>query len=218
VGLPELQHATPAGAAADPNESRLTSLIYSSTVLMRTLRAARDLDAPDWLIGAGVLRDRVWDQLHGLTPPPAARDVDLSFFDRSRLIAGHERQLQRAITERAPDICWEVTNQAALHLWYPHVFGIHLEALTCSADAVALWPETATAVAVRLRHDNTMKVIAPYGLDDLFNLVCRHNPAIVTRDQFHRRVQNKQIAKRWPRVRVVDAADEGPLRSRVPDA
>lgn len=206
------QIAAPA-QASDANEARLASLIYSSTVLMRALRAARDLDAPDWLIGAGLLRDRVWDRLHGFTRP-TGRDVDLGFFDPSRLLAGHERELQRAITRRAPDMSWEVTNQAALHLWYPQVFGIHLEALTCSADAVAMWPETATAVAVRLLHDGSLQVVAPYGLDDLFNLVCRRNPAIVTREQFQRRVQNKQIAKRWPRVRILDASEEdGPFRA-----
>lgn len=81
-----------------------------------------------------------------------------------------------------------------------------------------MWPETATAVAVRLRHDDSLHVVAPYGLDDLFNLVCRRNPAIVTREQFQRRVQNKQIAKRWPRVRVLDAPEENPFRSRVSGA
>jgi hypothetical protein len=212
--LPEPEQIAPEQPVCDAHVSRLRSLVYSSTVLMRALRAARDLDAPDWLIGAGVLRDRVWDHLHGFARP-IGRDLDLGFFDSSRLLAGHERKLQREITQRAPDMCWEVTNQAALHLWYPHVFGIQLQALTCSADAVAMWPETATAVAVRLRHDDSLQVIAPYGLDDLFNLVCRHNPAIVTREQFHRRVQNKQIAKRWPRVRVVDAPEEGPFRSGV---
>jgi uncharacterized protein len=208
AGLPELQQQQAPGV----NESRLSSLVYSSTVLMCALRAARELDAPDWFIGAGLLRDRVWDRLHGFTRP-IGRDVDLGFFDSSRLLAGHERELQRAITERAPDMCWEVTNQAALHLWYPHVFGIQLEALSCSADAVAMSPETATAVAVRLCHDDSLQVVAPYGLDDLFNLVCRRNPAVVTREQFHRRVQNRQIARRWPRVQVLDGPEESPFRA-----
>ena len=199
-----VDHIAPVTEVSDLHESRLISLVYSSTVLMRALRAARALDAPDWLIGAGIIRDRVWDHLHGFTRP-AGRDVDLAFFDPSALGNEHERELQRAVTERAPDFCWEATNQATVHLWYPHVFGIELNPLTCSADAVAMWPETATAVAIRLRQDDSLQVIAPHGLDDLFNLICRRNPRIVTREQYHRRVQNKQIAKRWPRVRVVDA-------------
>jgi hypothetical protein len=35
------------------------------------------------------------------------------------------------------------------------------------------WPETATAVAVRLGKDDVIEVAAPFGLDDLFNLVVR---------------------------------------------
>jgi hypothetical protein len=79
-------------------------------------------------------------------------------------------------------------------------------------------PETATAVAVRLRADDSLQVIAPYGLDDLFGLVCRRNPAILTREQFHRRVQNRQIARRWPRVQILDAPEESPFRTARPRA
>jgi hypothetical protein len=211
VSLRAAERIAPVTDAPDLHESHLTSLVYSSAVLMRALRAARELDAPDWLIGAGAIRDRVWDHLHGFTRP-AGRDIDLAFFDPCALRSVHERGLQRAITERVPDICWEVTNQAALHLWYPQVFGIELEPLTCSADAVALWPETATAVGIRLLADDRLQVIAPFGLDDLFNLRCRRNPRVTTREQYHRRVQNKRIARRWPRVRVLDAPAQSAAR------
>jgi uncharacterized protein len=108
----------------------------------------------------------------------------------------------------APDISWDVTNQAAVHTWYPHVFGVEIEPLTCSADGVGTWPETATAIGMRLLADGSMGVVAPCGLDDLLNLVCRRNPRVVTIEQYRRRVANKRITKRWPRVRVFDLGDE----------
>lgn len=188
----------------DPLESRLTRLIYSSSVLMRALRVARTVDPPDWLIGAGAIRDRVWDHLHGFTQPAPAKDIDLAFFDPSSLHSDRERSVHRAVNAQAPDISWDVTNQAAVHLWYPEVFGIEVQPLTSCADAVATWPETATAIGIRLLGDDSIEVVAPCGLEDLFGLICRRNPRRATSEQYRRRVENKRIAKRWPRVRVLD--------------
>jgi uncharacterized protein len=41
------------------------------------------------------------------------------------------------------------------------------------------------------------------GLDDLFGLVCRRNPRRVTEDHYRRRVLDKRVAERWPRVGIV---------------
>ena len=68
----------------------------------------------------------------------------------------------------------------------------------------ATWPETATAVAVRLLADDRLQVVAPCGLDDLFGMVCRRNPRRVSVDQYHRRLREKRVAERWPRVVIVD--------------
>jgi hypothetical protein len=191
--------------SADELTSRLRTLVCSSPVLMRALRAARAIDPPEWLIGAGVIRDRVWDHLHGFAPAPS-KDVDLAFFDCLALGSETERSVQREVTARAPDISWDVTNQAGVHLWYPQVFGVEVEPVTSCADAVATWPETATAIGIRLLADDSIEVVAPCGLDDLFGLICRRNPRRVTEEQFRRRVERTQIPKRWPRVQILDAA------------
>src|SRR5437016_4437009 len=90
-------------------EARLMALIRRCHMLMTALRAARAVDPPDWLIGAGVIRDRVWDQLHGFTRPGPVRDVDLAYFDSAALGADGERRVQSALAARAPDIAWDVT-------------------------------------------------------------------------------------------------------------
>jgi uncharacterized protein len=194
----------------DGLESRLTALIRSSSMLMRALRAARAVGPPDWLIGGGVIRERVWDHLHGLARPCPSRDVDLAFFDPVSLGSNRERDVQRTVVAQAPDICWDVTNQAAVHLWYPEVFGVELDPLRCSADAVGTWAETATAIGIRLLGDERLEVVAPCGLEDLFGLVCRRNPRLITVEQYRRRVQNQRIARRWPKVRVLDLEEDSP--------
>jgi hypothetical protein len=75
--------------------------------------------------------------------------------------------------------------------------------LTSSADGVGTWPETATSIALRLLPDDSIHVVAPCGLEDLFNMICGRNPRRVTVEEYHRRIQEKHITTRWPRVRVV---------------
>src|SRR5919204_899193 len=47
---------------------RLTQLVRSDEWLMEVLRAARACHPPEWVVGAGVLRNLVWDHLHGFAP------------------------------------------------------------------------------------------------------------------------------------------------------
>lgn len=170
---------------------------------MRALAVARDVGAPDWLIGAGAIRTAVWDRLHGYEGPPELADVDLVFYDPDDLSPERDAAVESALRSRAPDVPWQAKNQAAVHLWYPAKFGIEVEPLTSSADAVGTWPETATSVAVRLESDDALTVVAPCGLDDLLDLVHRRNPRRVTVAEYERRLAAKRIAERWPRATIV---------------
>jgi hypothetical protein len=182
---------------------RLVSLVRSTPWLLEVLQAAREVDPPDWLVGGGVLRDLVWDRLHGRSGPPQPRDVDLAFFDATRLDPARDAEVEQALVARLPGVPWDAKNQAAVHIWYGRVYGGEVAPLTSSADGVATWPETTTAVAVRLLPDDRVQVVAPCGLDDLFGLVCRRNPRRVSVAHYRRRVRDKRIADRWPRVEVV---------------
>lgn len=185
-------------------EERLEAMVRSSATLLRALDVARAVDPPDWLIGSGVIRDLVWDRLHGVERTSMPKDLDLAFFDPAVLGEDREQEVENALAAMAGEIPWDAKNQAAVHLWYPDVFGVTVEPLTSSSDAVGTWPETATAVAVRLLPDDSFRVVAPCGLDDLFGLVCRRNPRRVTVEEYRRRVHSKHIAERWPMVTIVD--------------
>lgn len=50
---------------------QLKTVVRETPWLMEALVVARDVRAPDWLIGGGVIRTVVWDRLHDfgeLTP------------------------------------------------------------------------------------------------------------------------------------------------------
>lgn len=183
--------------------TRLAAIARESTWFWPALVAARSLNLPSWCIGAGAVRNLVWDSLHGYQTPSDLPDIDVAHFNATDLSAGHDVEIQCRLNDRYPFVPWEVTNQAGVHVWFESTFGHPVTPLASLEDAVATWPEFATSVGVSLRDDDSIDVIAPYGLDDLFAMIVRRNPARVSIDTFRKRVEQKQYQKRWPRVRVI---------------
>lgn len=185
-------------------QQQLIGIMRATPWFREILEAARDCNLPDWLVGAGVIRNLVWDHLHGYQTPTPLADVDLIFFDPSDLTPARDQAAQEQLARRLPGITWEATNQAAVHLWYEEVFGFPVPPFRSSEEAVATWPETATSVAVRLLTNDDLHIVAPRGLADLFGLVLRRNPRRVTRAFFQQRMRAKRITEKWPRVQVID--------------
>jgi uncharacterized protein len=192
----------PGGAPARSEE--LVEVLRGCDWFMEVLRTAADVDAPNWWIGAGVIRDLVWDTRYGSGfDPRLVKDVDLAFFDSDNLDPQRDQDIEAALVARQPSVRWEAKNQAAVHLWYPRRFGAKVEPLRSTLDAIATWPEFATSVGVRLTDDD-IEVAAPLGLDDLLDGLYRRNPRRVTIEEYQRRLALKNPARRWPRVRVLD--------------
>jgi hypothetical protein len=182
---------------------QLEQIVRSTPWLLTALTAARTVDAPEWLIGAGAVRTAVWDRLHGFDEPAPLADIDLVFFDPHDLRPERDAEVERALRRELPDAPWEAKNQAAVHLWFARRFGYEVPPVGSAREAVATWPETATCVGLRLEQDDSLTVVAPHGLDDLLGLVHRRNPVRVSAEEYERRLVDKRIAARWPRVRVV---------------
>ena len=127
----------------------------------------------------------------------------MSYFDASNLSQERDTELQLRLKEKLTHIPWEVTNQAGLHLWFERYFGHPVSPLTSLTDAVGTWPEYATSVGLTLMSDDTIEVIAPHGLDDLFGMVVRRNPTRVSIEAYQQRVIEKRYAERWPNVNVL---------------
>jgi hypothetical protein len=184
--------------------ARLAALVRGTPWFMAALRAGRELGLARWCIGAGALRNLVWDALHG-QPRSALADVDLAYFCAQDLSPARDAALQRRLAALCPDLPWEVTNQAGVHLWFESCFGHAVEPLHSLEEAIATWPEPATAVGVWLDDRDALHVMAPHGLADLLGMRIRRNPARVSKQTYRERCESKRYAERWPRV-VVEPA------------
>lgn len=183
-------------------ESQLIALVANSANLTRALHAGKNLALSSWCIGAGAVRNVVWDHLHGFAVDTPAQDIDLVFFDDANLSPELEQQLERKLARAEPGFNWDVVNQAGVHRWInPHA--VQAAPFQSLQEGVASWPEVATCVGVTLNNAGKLEVIAPHGLDDLFEMVIRWNPGRVSSAVFAERVATKRFAERWPRVTVL---------------
>lgn len=165
---------------------------------MEQLRATRTLGLPDWCIAAGFVRNRVWDHLHGISPPRPPADIDVLFYDATDLGKEREADYEARLNELLP-APWQVRNQARMHVRKG------LPQHKSTAHSMLYWLETVTAVGVRLEADDTLTVVAPVGVDDLVGLSCRPTAFGRTRrDEYEARIASKRWRELWPKVRFID--------------
>ena len=100
----------------------------------------------------------------------------------------------------APDVRWSVRNQARMHVRSGDAPYDSLE------TAIRFFPDTASAIAVRLEQDGTLSILAPYGLADAFDGVVRPTAAAQQRrpDRYADRVSRRAVEwkRRWPILRI----------------
>ncbi|CAM4066705.1 hypothetical protein D3C81_883170 [compost metagenome] len=181
------------------HEAQVQQIISTDARRWQVLEVVRRLDLPDCWIGAGFVRNAVWDHLHGRTPSALTGDVDVIWFDPARADAGEDQRLEATLRELAPGIDWSVKNQARMHSRNGDApYG-------SSAEAMSFWCETATAIAVRRTAEDECEVSAPLGLYDLFELLLRPSRRFVVekRSVYEERIVAKAWLSKWPRLRCV---------------
>ncbi|MFK3766122.1 nucleotidyltransferase family protein [Pseudomonas putida] len=174
--------------------STIQAVISDDPVRRRLLEIVRSLNLPDCWIGAGFVRNAVWDHLHGNASSPVSTDVDVIWFDGMNCTPEQDGALEAILRGQYSNVQWSVKNQARMHVQNDD------EPYQSATDAMRYWPETATAVAVRLREDGTFEIAAPLGLDDLFELIIRPVGRFATDKAaiYQDRVKSKSWLDVWP--------------------
>ena len=149
--------------------AQLKSIVTADPLRLRVLHLVRDLNLPDCWVAAGFVRSAVWDHLHQRHTAIQAADIDVIWFDASAPKA-MDSSIEIKLCRADNTLDWSVKNQAHMHVRNGDAL------YTSATEAMMHWPETATAVAVRLNKKGALEVAAPFGLDDLFGLVVRPTP------------------------------------------
>ena len=179
----------------DPYVAKTAALLQQDAWRWRCLQAVRDLHLPDGYIAAGFLRNAIWDAVHQ-QPTTALNDIDVVFFEPNDTSLEREQALEAQLSLAIAGARFEVRNQARMHIKHQHA------PYQSAADGIRRWVEQATCVGVRLRDDDQLEFVAPFGLALNWSLHVTLNPEFPQPALFCQRIRDKKWLTHWPLLHV----------------
>ena len=187
-------------------EKDITTIIQQDEWMMELLKVAKSLDLPDWWICAGFVRSKIWDTLHIFDERTALSDIDVIYYDSTNIGEEIEKRLEDKLKGLLPTIPWSVKNQARMHL------ANQIPPYTSAVDAISKFPETATALGVKLDQEDKVVLIAPHGIEDVVNLIIKPTPYFSGSKGkmmiYEKRVRDKNWKATWNKVKKEIVEDE----------
>lgn len=177
-------------------EQDILNLIQKDEWMMKVLKIAEQQKLKDWVIGAGFIRNKVWDYLHGFVKEEVdTPDIDLVYFDPKGNTPEQDKILSAKL-KKETGINWEIINEAYAHTWN------HRPPYSSTEDALSKWTETATGTGVNLTNDK-LSLMAPHGIDDLVNLIVRPSPKFPGATKImKKRIKDKKWLEKWPKLKL----------------
>lgn len=173
------------------SESDILRLISEDQWMMDILVVTKSLNLPDWWICAGFVRSKIWDTLHEFhirTPLP---DIDVIYFDDENTDEADEKRFERGLIRSKPNEPWSVKNQARMHTVN------NILPYSSSYDAISKFPETATALGVKLDIHNHLVLAAPHGVEDVLNMNVKPTCHFTTTKESVASYENRVAKKKW---------------------
>ncbi|WP_088103414.1 nucleotidyltransferase family protein [Halalkalibacter urbisdiaboli] len=182
------------------NEEDILALIREDKWMMDILNTVKTLHLPDWWICAGFVRSKIWDELHDFSIRTTIPDIDVIFFEPSIIDELVEKKLEDKLKSLTPTIPWSVKNQARMHSRNK------VPPYTSSVDAISKFPETATALGVKIDEQDNLILAAPCGISDVVNLEVKPTPYFSeTKERlkiYEERITKKNWKSIWNKLKV----------------
>ncbi len=179
-------------------------ILSTNNDLMIVLERLSKSNLKNYYVGAGAINQTVFNYYHGFDSNYGIKDYDIVYFDKD-LSYEKEDIIIKNISQLLSDINidFDIKNEARVHLWHKEKYGSDIEPYTSVEDAISKWFTTVTCIGVRLE-DNNLIVFAPYGLNDLFNLLIRpiKQNSLLKKNYYDDKVNNWK--NRWPLLKTIE--------------
>ena len=175
-------------------ELRIISWIKDDDLRTNSLQTAALLNLNDWCIGAGFVRNLVWDKLHGFEKATPLNDLDLIYFDTTDTSENRDLEIEKYLQDLTK-LPWSVKNQARMHIRN------NSAPYSSCRDAMSYWSEIETAVGAYIQ-ENEVKLMCPFGVAKLTSGSITRNPKCIDQAAFNNRVTNKGWLGLWPKLGV----------------
>lgn len=184
-------------------ESRFIETAFQNQLNAKLFERLCESGLPDWVLVSGCLFQTVWNVVSGKPVEHGIKDYDVFYFDSEDTGFEAEDRWIKKIAALTSDLACdvEVRNQSRVHLWYPEKFGTPYPELKSAFEGIDRFLHTSCAVGLYPDSHGHPKVYAPYGLDDLFDMVLRPNPD--TPLDARRREKEARWCAVWPKLQVL---------------
>ena len=183
-------------------EMALEDIVRGQPILMELLTGLRDMDLPDWMLVSGGIYNVVWNYLTGRAALNGVKDFDIFYFDDGDLSYEAEDLVIGQAEARFSHLPLpvEVRNQARVHLWAPKKFNHSFPPLKSSEEMLSLFASKTHAVGVRLMADDSLCIVAPFGLEHIFSFCIAPNHALNNQETHEKKARRAKGI--WPELNV----------------
>jgi len=197
-------------SSSQQQEDYIISILEKNKTVQQILNQLQQQDESLYL-GGGVIRNLIWDNLHGYKKMTPIDDIDVIYYNKLCTSKERDKEIESKLHEKMSTYKWSVKNQARMHT-------INNDDPYMSLyDAVSKWPETASAMLFRKDKTGTYDIVAPFGFDDLFKLIVRPTPHFYKKlDKYQQRVSTHNWQKNWNRLTILYMEDETGSKASVP--
>lgn len=180
------------------NEEKVRAALLADKDIQQILQILSGLGLNDSWLCAGTVRNFIWNLLSDKDGFDRETDIDIIFYDKA--ISYEETcRIELDLKKKYPQYKWEVKNQVYMHVHSPNTLPY-----TSSQDAMSKYPETCTAVGIRLSDNGELELFCPYGLDSIISFEINPTPHFLADEErmelYHRRLAKKDWFQKWPQL------------------
>ena len=184
----------------------LEEILYRNKTLKEILKRLENSNLKKYYVVAGCINHTVFNYLHGFKIDANINDYDIVYYDEDTSYEKEDiviKYVKEILKDLEVDI--DIKNEARVHLWYNKKYNANILPYTSLEDAIARWGTTITCIGVRLENNNLI-VDAPYGLNDLFNMIIRPVKIDFKEEDYIRKVNKWK--KNWPKLKILPWKEE----------
>ena len=184
----------------------LEEILFKNKTLKEILTRLEKSNLKNYYVGAGAINQTVFNYLHNFKIDANIKDYDIIYYDedlsyeKEDLVIKYIKELLKDI-----DVDVDIKNEARVHLWYNKKYNNNIKPYTSLEDAISRWGTTITCIGVRLE-DGNLIVDAPYGLNDLFNMIIRPVKIDFKEEDYNKKVEKWK--KNWPKLTIIPWKEE----------
>lgn len=199
--FPESGSVSTAEVRSERLARQVVQLCLMNQVNVKILERFNSLGITDWWLTGGCLFQTVWNLRTGRGAGQGVKDYDLVYFSEDQSWEAEDQVIKdvaNLFDDLDADI--QVRNQSRVHLWFEEKFGSPYPPVASASEGILRFAVRAAVIGLKRTGDEFLDLFAPFGLDDVWNLIVTPNRSMPVSSQFSEKVARWQ--QEWPQLTV----------------